>query len=300
MTDGSNMFYYCENLKTFNADLSNLTNGYDMFRYCANLTTFTSNLSSLTNGENMFSNCNNLTTFTSDLSSLTNGRDMFANCSKLTTFNSKLSSLTNGRYMFGYCINLTTFNSNLSSLTNGLSMFYGCSKLTTFNSKLSSLTDGGYMFYDCKLDTVSVKNIAETINTVTNSPSIHIGLGNSRPSQEEDNYLTQIHNKGWKVYVNGSSDTYVPLPPPSPYVSLDETGEAMTAPIPFWAKPEPATEETAKYIDENGNFFNILGGQFIYVDDPDTYGMFTCEEDAAANMRLTPYTKPQTETTNNN
>ena len=44
----------------------------------------------------------------------------------------------------------------------------------------------------------------------------------------------------------------------------------------------------------NGNFFNILGGQFIYGDDLSTYGMFTCEEDAATNMRLTKYERPET------
>ena len=152
------------------------------------------------------------------------------------------------------------------------------------------------MFFPCKLDTASVKNIAETINTVTDKPSIDIGIGNSTPNTEEIAAFNQIHNKGWRVYVNGSDDVYVPLPPASPYISLDETGEITVTPKPFWAKPEPATEETAKYIDENGNFYNILGAQFIYVDDPDTYGMFTSLEDAAANMRLTPYVKPVTET----
>jgi hypothetical protein len=39
-------------------------------------------------------------------------------------------------------------------------------------------------------------------------------------------------------------------------------------------------------MDENGNYFNILGGQFIYVNDPETYGMFTSEEDAAMQMKL--------------
>ena len=194
--------------------------------------------------------------------------------------------------MFHYCSTLTSFTSDLSNLTNGGWMFYR-SNLESFNSDLSSLTNGNGMFNNCSLDTDSVKNIAETIKTVTNKPSITIGIGNSSPSEEEHTYLTQIHNKGWKVYVNGSSSSNIYTPATA---SLDETGETQTAPIPFWAKPEPATEETAKYIDENGNFFNILGGQFIYVDDPETYGMFTCEEDAAANMRLTPYIKPQTET----
>jgi hypothetical protein len=47
------------------------------------------------------------------------------------------------------------------------------------------------------------------------------------------------------------------------------------------------TEEEAEYVGQDGKFYRILGGQFIFVSDPDTYGMFTCLEDAAANMRLT-------------
>ena len=58
-------------------------------------------------------------------------------------------------------------------------------------------------------------------------------------------------------------------------------------PIPFYAKPVEATEETAQYTDREGNYYNILGAQFIYGDDISTYGMFTCLDDAAANMRLT-------------
>ena len=236
----------------------------------------------------MFGGCSSLTTFNSDLSSLTDGSVMFTSCTNLTTFTSdssgspvNLSSLTNGQGMFSGCSNLTTFNSDLSSLTDGYQMFVYCSNLTTFNSDLSSLTDGFQMFDYCKLDTASVKNIAETINTVTNKPKIHMGIGNTTPTTEENTYLTQIHNKGWQVYVNGSSSAYAPAT-----ATTDETGENQEAPIPFWAKPVPATEETAKYVDADGNFYNILGAQFIYVDDPDTYGMFINEEDAAAQMRL--------------
>ena len=76
--------------------------------------------------------------------------------------------------------------------------------------------------------------------------------------------------------------------------TLDENGEERTTPIPFYAKPVEATEESAEYIDAEGNFFNIVGAQFIYGDDLSTYGMFTCEADAAAQMRLTPYSKNQT------
>ena len=338
LTNGEYMFYDCNYLTTFTSDLSSLSNGDRMFQMCTNLTTFTSDLSSLTSGDSMFYDCENLTTFTSDssgspvnlssltsgrsmfldchklesfatdLSSLTNGEYMFVNCKNLTTFTSDLSSLTRGYYMFSSCANLTTFTSgsngspvNLSSLTNGSGMFEWCSNLTTFTSDLSSLERGNGMFYGCKLDTASIKNIAETINTVTNRPSIHIGIGNTTPTEEENTYFTQIYNKGWEVYVNGSS--YYPSVEScgcgtccASLTTLDENGEVTSTPIPFWAKPVPATEETAKYVDADGNFYNILGGQFIFVDDPDTYGMFINEEDAAVNMRLTKIGKEEIET----
>ena len=129
------------------------------------LTEFNSDLSSLTDGSCMFGFCYYLSSFTSDLSSLSNGDGMFTSCPSLTSFTSDMSSLTNGYAMFESCANLTTFTSDLSSLTNGLGMFYDCGKLTTFTSNLSSLTDGDSMFYGCNLDSASVKNIIDTINT---------------------------------------------------------------------------------------------------------------------------------------
>ena len=338
LEDSSSMFYGCTALTSFNSDLSSLTNGESMFKNCANLTAFTNDLSSLTNGismftetnlttfssdlnslitgEDMFAYCLNLTSFDSDLSSLTYGFDMFRNCTNLTTFTPDVSSLSKGNYMFAYCLNLTSFDSDLSSLTDGSGMFYNCTALTTFTSDLSSLYDGDsmfynctalttftsnlryliygrYMFYGCKLDTPSVQNIADTIKTVS-SGTIHIGIGNSTPNEQETEAFNTIASKGWTVYVNGLTSSNVW----NPTSLTPENGEETTTPIPFWAKPVPATEETASYTDSEGNFYNILGAQFVYGDDLSTYGMFTSEEDAAANMRLTPYIKPQTEIEN--
>ena len=306
------MFADCSSLTTFTSDLPSLTKGNSMFYGCTALTTFTSDLPNLTNGNSMFTRCSNLTAFDSDLSSLDYGGFMFYGCTALTTFNSDLSSLTSAVDMFRGCTNLTTFTSNLrnlrdaGTLDNG-GMFAGCSKLTTFKSNLSHLQHGRGMFKGCSLNTESICCIAETIQDVhhlTNntynddSPvlkQIHIGIANEYPSEEEHKLLTKIYNKGWEVFVNGSDTAYAPA---DGTVLIPIDGEQTTAPKPYWAKPVPATEEDANYIDENGNFFNILGGQFIYVSDPETYGMFTCEEDAAANMRLTPYIKPQTEIEN--
>ena len=239
-------------------------------------------LGDLTDGTYMFNNCTALISFYSDLSSLTNGDNMFNYCRALTSFNSDLSSLTNGTDMFNWCSKLASFSSDLSSLTNAMGMFAYCYSLKSFSSDLSSLTNGAGMFTNCKLDTVSVQHIADTINTVS-SGNITIFIGNSTPNNQEEAAFNTIASKGWSVYVNGNSNSNKWNP--TSLTPID--GEEQQTPIPFWAKPVQTDEKYAQYVDSEGNFFNILGGQFIYGDDLSTYGMFTCEEDAAANMRLT-------------
>lgn len=76
-------------------------------------------------------------------------------------------------------------------------------------------------------------------------------------------------------------------------MTLDEEGNEVETPIPYYAKPIASDEEHAEYIDADGNYFNIMGGQFVYGDDLSTYGMFTCEDDAAANMGLTKYVREE-------
>ena len=289
LTSGIGMFYGCSNLASFSSDLSNLRTGEGMFYGCSNLTLFSSDLSNLTDGGQMFQQCSNLTSFSSDLSSLRDGINMFYVCEKLASFSSDLSNLTEGNNMFSVCVNLTSFSSDLSSLRNGNYMFDGCSNLTSFSSDLSSLRDGYDMFDGCKLDTVSVQNIANTINNTYNE-IIHIGIGNTTPNEQEIAAFNTIASKGWTVYVNGSSSSNKW----NPTSLIPENGEETTTPIPYYAKPVPTDEEHARYVDAEGNFFDILGGQFIYGDSLESYGMFTCEADAAQNMRLTPYSKSET------
>ena len=257
LTDGSSMFGNCCNLTTFTSDLSSLTNGFEMFYTCSNLTTFTSDLSSLTNGYIMFENCFNLTTFTSDLSSLTYGYGMFQSCIKLTSFEcSDLSSLTDGEYMFDNCYNLTTFINDLSSLTNGWCMFRECSKLRTFTSDLSSLTNGNEMFSYCKLDSNSVKNIIDTINTVS-SGDLTLGMGcdnltnDKKLFAQEAGYadmtslIAALQAKGWNVtaqYRGRPTTTY----------GLRRPSEDI---LPVFVKLEE-TEDRANYtsLDESKKF----------------------------------------------
>lgn len=297
LEDGGHMFCSDYSLVSFNGgDLSNLTDGDWMFRNCSSLTSFEGNLSSLTNSYGMFENCSSLTSFEGDLSNLTDGENMFY-WTTLASFHNNLSNLTNGRGMFCGCM-FDSFSSDLSSLINGRVMFYGCVNLTSFTSNLSSLTNGYDMFTNCKLDTASVKHIANTIKNVTgltNGSSIfdniykqiNIGIASKTPlvNEEENAAFWKMHNeKGWNVYVNGSQ--YNPTEPTA-IATLDENGEEVSTPIPFWAKPVETDEEHAEYVGEDGKFYNVVGGQFIYVSDPETYGMFTSLADAVTNMRLT-------------
>lgn len=159
------------------------------------------------------------------------------------------------------------------------------------------------MFKGCKLITQSVQNIANTIKNVSDIPflssldnRIDIGIANSTPNTEEKEAFNTMVSKGWVVYVNGSSSAYTPAT-----AMLDENGEEQTiTPIPYYAKPVEVSEDKAKYIGEDGKFYCIVGAQFIYGDDISTYGMFTCEEEAAANMRLTKYEKPAESTNKTN
>ena len=198
-----------------------------------------------------------------------------------------------------YYTNLESFSSDLSNLENGNLMFAYCSNLSEFSSDLSSLVSGVDMFRYCSLDTASVKNIAETINSFNGEfhyGEITIGLGRESATAEEESYFQQIRDKGWDVlvYVNGgSTDCCASCCATccASLATLDENGEETSTPVVYWAKPVPATEETAHYIDENGNFYNILGGNLIYVHDPETYGMFLNRQDAANQMRLRNYVK---------
>ena len=287
------MFSGCENLTTFNCNnLSSLTNGYAMFWDCSKLNSFSSDLSSLTDGWSMFYRCFELESFSSDLSSLTSGEQMFYSCFALSAFSSDLHSLTDGYCMFDYCYNLKSFSSDLSSLTEGHCMFEYCYNLKSFSSDLSSLTDGRSMFSGCKLDTASVQNIADTINANAHNGTIYIGIGNSTPNEQEKEAFNTMVSKGWTVYVNGSPSwennccATCCASSCASLTTLDENGEETVTPIPYWAKPVPSDKKHAKYVDSNGNFYNILGAQFIYGDNLETYGMFTSLEDAAAQMRL--------------
>ena len=118
-----------------------------------------------------------------------------------------LSDLTDAKNMFSMTSTLTSFYGDLSNLEDGTGMFYACTKLSSFKSNLSKLTKGGMMFYYCKLDTASIKNIAETINTPTENGRLDIKLANSTPNEEEIAALDLIVSKNWTVMLNNKEYT---------------------------------------------------------------------------------------------
>lgn len=275
-----------------NLDTNNIIDGSFFFSNCKSLTSFISDISSIKTGDAMFHGASLMSEFKSELPLLERGPAMFRQTA-IQIFDIDIPKLYYGIRMFLGCTSLSHFESDLSSLVNGSEMFSGCSSLTSFVGNLSSLTNGLGIFNNCKLDTKSLIHIAETVNDVTSliesteegiDKDFWIGIGNVTPSELEIKLLNEIHDKGWSVYVNGSAYTPSAV---SSVMTLDENGEEVSTPIPYYAKPVPATEETAHYVNDSGDFYNIAGAQFIFVDDPETYGMFTCEEDAALNMGLT-------------
>jgi hypothetical protein len=245
----------------------------------------------ITNGNTLFKHVNTLTTFNSDLSSLKNGNSMFYQTS-LSEFVGDMPLLYSATSMFGNIEgkSLKTFIGDISNVYHADSMFEN-SGLETFIGDLSNVYDAYNMFTGCKLSTDSVECIADTISK--RNGTIHIDINSETPNNRENAAFWYMkNNKGWDAYVRGS--LYTPTKP-SAITTTDENGEVRTTPIPFYAKAVEVEEDRAEYTDANGKFYRVLGGQFIYVNDPETYGMFTCLEDAVANMRLTKYVKPEVE-----
>ena len=267
--------------------LGDLEDGADMFSFNYYLTSFSSDLSSLINGNRMFILCDKLTSFSADLSSLTNGEEMFRNCNKLTSFSSDLTSLSNGVDMFSNCSKLESFNADLSNLTDGDSMFLYCSNLTSFSSDLSSLTNGWYMFNGCKLDTASVKNIIDTINTY--SEELYLGMGCNNTTEDKDFFaqevgytdmttlLAALRAKDWIVsaqYNGRPTTTY----------SLRKTSIDI---LPVFVKLEEA-EEHASYTSEDGSKKYRLNWFHETTGSTEGYTQYVTLEEAIETLNIKP------------
>ena len=324
LVNGDYMFYGTS-LKSFNFDLSSLADGYYMF-YNTPLTSFKDNLSSLVDGWHMFSHTS-LESFSSDLSSLTTGYSMFYNTS-LKTFNSDLSSLVNGGSMFynthkrGYTIShykmvdevktkvtehfraegLTSFSGDLGSLQSGYHMFGNARDVTYTNEENVTETTKNIT----PLDEQSVMIIADTIKDLNGFTDwhgsiangyrgvIHIGYDSEVcDAAKIEEYCTEIMNKGWTVYLNGTVQTTDDGI--EGIATLAEDGTVTVTPVPYYCKPVEVEQKEAEWTDGE-KYYIILGAQKVFGDDLSTYGMFTSIENAAMNMGFTPYEYVEEET----
>jgi hypothetical protein len=234
------------------------------------LTSFSGDLSRLVNGDGMFQDTS-LTSFSSDLSSLVYGYRMFEN-TLLTSFSGDLGSLQSGHWMFG-----TGYN---RSYTNAEGVTVETKDITP-------------------LDEQSVMIIADTIKDLNGFTDwddsfnenyrgiIHIGYDSTVcDAANIEEYCTEIMNKGWIVFLNGTeqkSDDGI-----EGIATTDEDGTITVAPIPYYCKPVEIEQKEANWTDGE-KYYIILGAQKVFGDDLSTYGMFTSIEDAAMNMGFTAY-----------
>lgn len=324
LTVGANMFQHTS-LTSFNVNLRSLVNGKRMFGSTP-LSSFDSDLSSLVDGKAMFAG-NNLTSFNINLKSLKYAEGMFSDTA-LTSFSSDLSSLIYSLDMFanthkrGYTISpykmvdgvktrvsehfraegLTSFSGDLSSLQSGYMMFGDGSDVTYENEEGITETTKNIT----PLDEQSVMIIADTIKDLneftdwdSSVPSsfrgvIHIGYDSEVcDAANIEEYCTEIMNKGWTVYLNGTVQTTDEGI--EGIATTDEDGSITVTPVPYYCKPVEVEQKEANWTDGE-KYYIILGAQKVFGDDLSTYGMFTSIENAAMNMGFTPYEYVEEET----
>ena len=256
LINGDNLFFYNNNLKEWNENLSALKYGNSMFNRCA-LFSFNGDLSSLIDGGEMF-NWSSLESFTTtNLLNLENGQSMFgknpSSDKSIISFSYDLPSLRYANYMFNNCVKLVTFKSKLDALTNAFGMFSGCESLTTFTSNLGSLTDGTDMFNGCKLNVSSVANIASTIKTHSGG-EIRIDIDDTLSNSNKDtirSHFTTIEGRGWTVDSNL----------PAAY-ALSEDGEPIED-TSVYVKLEEANDYHCTHTDKDGNKVILRNAKYV-------------------------------------
>ena len=324
LVNGSEMFADTA-LTSFSKDLNSLVDGSQMFSYTP-IASFSKDLSSLVIGTSMFFSTS-LTSFSSGLSSLVDGSQMFRNTS-LTSFNGDLNNLINGYFMFskthkrGYYFihygmvsgvskqitvhlraeGLTSFIGDLGSLQSGYGMFGDASDVTYKNEEKVTETTKDI----APLDEQSVMIIADTIKDLNGFSDwdssiseayrgvIHIGYDSEVcDAAKIEEYCTEIMNKGWTVYLNGTVQTTDDGI--EGIATLAEDGTVTVTPVPYYCKPVEVDQKEAEWTDGE-KYYIILGAQTVIGDDLSTYGMFTSIENAAMNMGFTPYEYVEEET----
>ena len=250
------------------------------------------------------------------------------NTTSLTSFSCDLGSLVDGSYMFSYTHKrgyTITHYKMVDGVKTQVEEHFRAEGLTSFSGDLGSLQTGYRMFGDganvsykneegvtettkdiTPLDEQSVMIIADTIKDLNGFTDWHSSVGSYErgvihigydsevcDAAKIEEYCTEIMNKGWTVYLNGTQQTADEGVEGA--ATADEDGTITVTPVPYYCKPVEVEQKEANWTDGE-KYYIILGAQKVFGDDLSTYGMFTSIENAAMNMGFTPYEYVEEET----
>lgn len=194
------MFYYCDKLASFTANVPNLKKMDSMFDTCYSLGKFYVSEEDDEAGDDIesatppsggtgsvisspklkfnavetatyaFYSCEKLGKFDcEEMRNLTDASFMFYGCPKLKKIETLFDSLTTAKGMFQNCSSLTTFRTDnenqFPSLSDGKQMFANCRALQTFKLNTPNLQNGTNMFRNCtSLTSITEVNL-QSLNT---------------------------------------------------------------------------------------------------------------------------------------
>ena len=294
-------------IKTFESDLSSLRYGYNMFSRMDGLKFNVKELPNLEVSARMFTNTtfSEHSTFDIKMPKLIISNAMFGGTNNLELFTSDLSNLKVGISMFRGCYDLRKLYTSLDNLIDGTSMVVGCpldvNSFMYIADSINNLKEKGYVQWDGStwVATGDEWRTITYLNRDTETGEIYmhtqfdptagcIALSYDHETYGADSeefaqiveYCEEIANKGWVVSLSGVGDIN-----PTNAALID--GEETVIPVSYWYKPIKCDKTFGDYVNANGQYFNIVGGRYIFGDDISTYGQFTSLEEAEQAMNLT-------------
>lgn len=290
LTTAHNMFSYCKQLSSFECDLPYLVNASHMFAKTGLQRFYTSTLASMKTGAYMFYD---------DYTNTASGRLADSDILNIANVINNIYGLNkqdDSQWTYQFPTFKNPDNYGYSTLGNGDTLidYYAASYDGAYYTTGSRIT-----YYEC---TAAINPAYRGV--------IHLGSQTRYPQTSSTimNACQILVNKGWTVYIDGykaiascfdcngdvTSGGGITLEPNAYPVMAsaiditDDNGETIT-PAMYYYKPVPVSESIAKYVDQEGNYFIIMGGELVFGDDLENYGQFTSVEEAAANMGFTKY-----------
>ena len=292
------MLYGCEKLQKCTLEMPKVTNTQNMFECCLSLQDVKLDMPSVVSAQSMFSQCGNLEQYVGDLSSIKDGRNMFYECGNLKRFRGRLDNLICATYMFTNTkLDVDSFMYIADSINDlagkGLvyldernGRWFPVNDDTEDQNYIGRITYDIYEFikygeYEHKKETEIIPTTR--IGTITIYYDAEQYPDGSEGHAQILEYCQEICDKGWAIALNSSSVSgFVPS---TNQTSID--GEETVTPVSYWFKPIESDEEHGTYVNANGEYFDIMGGRYIFGDDISTYGQFTSLEEAEQAMGLT-------------